>query len=71
MKRSIFIAFIILAAVVGWIGSGQFTNNVVAQDEDTETSTETETSYSQDTENNDNEEFSIFCRNKGIYFQFN
>ena len=31
MKRSIFIAFIILAAVVGWIGSGQFTNNVVAQ----------------------------------------
>ena len=46
MKRSIFIAFIILAAVVGWIGSGQFTNNVVAQDEDTETSTETETSYS-------------------------
>ena len=46
MKRSIFIAFIILAAVVGWIGSGQFSNNVVAQDDDTETSTETETSYS-------------------------
>ena len=38
MKRSIFIAFIILAAVVGWIGSGQFTNNVVAQDDNTETS---------------------------------
>ena len=48
MKRSIFIAFIILAAVVGWIGSGQFSNNVVAQDDDTKTSTETETSYSQD-----------------------
>ena len=61
MKRSIFIAFIILAAVVGWIGSGQFTNNVVAQDDDTETSTETETSYSQDTENNDNERIYIFC----------
>ena len=50
MKRSIFIAFIILAAVVGWIGSGQFSNNVVAQDDDTETSTETETTLSQDTE---------------------
>ena len=52
MKRSIFIAFIILAAVVGWIGSGQFTNNVVAQDEDTETSAETDVSYTQDAENN-------------------
>ena len=37
MKRSIFIAFIILAAVIGWIGSGQFSNNVVAQDDNTET----------------------------------
>jgi len=59
MKRSIFIAFIILAAVVGWIGSGQFTNNVVAQDDNTETGTETETSYSQDTENNDNKDFTF------------
>ena len=59
MKRSIFIAFIILAAVVGWIGSGQFSNNVVAQDDDTETKTETETSYSQNTENNDNEDFAF------------
>ena len=57
MKRSIFIAFIILAAVVGWIGSGQFSNNVVAQDDDTETNTESENSYTQDTENNDEEEF--------------
>ena len=64
MKRSIFIAFIILAAVVGWIGSGQFSNNVVAQDDDTETSTETETSYSQDTENNDNEEFTFSVETK-------
>ena len=64
MKRSIFIALIILAAVVGWIGSGQFTNNVVAQDDDTETSTETETSYSQDTENNDNEEFTFSVETK-------
>ena len=52
MKRSIFIAFIILAAVVGWIGSGQFSNNVVAQDDNSETSTEKEATYSQDTENN-------------------
>ena len=64
MKRSIFIAFIILAAVVGWIGSGQFTNNVVAQDEDTETSTETETSYSQDIENNDNKDFTFSVETK-------
>ena len=47
MKRSIFIAFIILAAVVGWIVSGQFSNNVVAKDDNTETVTETETAYSQ------------------------
>ena len=71
MKRSIFIAFIILAAVVGWIGSGQFTNNVVAQDDNTETSTETETSYSQDTENNDNKDFTftprIYTDNKSIF----
>ena len=64
MKRSIFIAFIILAAVVGWIGSGQFTNNVVAQDDDTETSTQTETSYSQDAENNDNKDFTFSVETK-------
>ena len=64
MKRSIFIAFIILAAVVGWIGSGQFSNNVVARDDDTETSTETETSYSQDTENNDNKDFTFSVETK-------
>ena len=64
MKRSIFIAFIILAAVVGWIGSGQFSNNVVAQDDNSVTSTETETSDSQDTENNDNEEFTFSVETK-------
>jgi len=32
MKKSIFIAFSILLIVVGWIGSGQFTN-VNAQDD--------------------------------------
>ena len=66
MKRSIFIAFIIFAAVVGWIGSGQFTNNVIAQDEDTKTSTETATSYSQDTENDNNEEFTFLLKQKFI-----
>ncbi len=64
MKRSIFIAFIILAAVVGWIGSGQFSNNVVAQNDDTETKTVTETSYSQDAENNNNEEFTFSVETK-------
>ena len=61
MKRSILIAFRILAAVVGWIASGQFTNNVVAQDENTEGMTESETSYSQYSEDNesDNVTFSV------------
>ena len=34
MKKSIFIASFILLVVVGWIGSGQFTN-VNAQDDST------------------------------------
>ncbi|MDC0193115.1 efflux RND transporter periplasmic adaptor subunit [Pelagibacteraceae bacterium] len=41
MKKSVFIAFSILLIVVGWIGSGQFTN-VNAQD-DTSTITESNT----------------------------
>ena len=61
MKRSILIAFIILAAVVGWVGSGQFTNNVVAQDDNTGTSKETKTSYSQETKNNGNYSLSGAC----------
>ncbi|MBS56393.1 MAG: hypothetical protein CMP16_00795 [Rickettsiales bacterium] len=39
MKRSILIAFIILAGVLGWIGSGQLTK-VSAQDEDESKSTQ-------------------------------
>tara|TARA_A100001011_G_scaffold151363_1_gene159759 strand:- start:1302 stop:2540 length:1239 start_codon:yes stop_codon:yes gene_type:complete len=56
MKRSILIAFIILAAVVVWIGSGQFSNNVIAQDDSQEVG-QTETAYTQNTENDENEEF--------------
>ena len=41
MKKSIFIASFILLLVIGWIGSGQFSNNVVAQDEDTPEVSET------------------------------
>ena len=37
MKKSIFIASFILLVVVGWIGSGQFTN-VNAQDDTTSSS---------------------------------
>ena len=62
MKRSIFIAVIILVAVVGWIGSGQFTNNVIAQDD--KKTTETKTKYSQDTKNNENEELSFSVETK-------
>ena len=57
MKRSIFIALFILVSVVGWIGSGQFSNNVVAQDEDIEISSDTENSFSQNNDNNESEEF--------------
>ena len=64
MKRSIFIAFIILAAVVGWIGSGQFSNNVVAQDEETQEVLKTETSYSENSENNESEEFTFSVETK-------
>ena len=52
MKKSIFIATFILLLVVGWIGSGQFTNNVVAQDENSQGVSETETSYSDNPTNN-------------------
>ena len=59
MKKSILIATFILLLVVGWIGSGQFSNNVVAQDEDTQEISETETSYSQNSEDNASEEFTF------------
>ena len=57
MKRSIFIALFILVSVVGWIGSGQFSNNVVAQDENTKIFPDTENSSSQNNDNNESEEF--------------
>ncbi len=57
MKKSIFIASFILLLVIGWIGSGQFSNKVIAQDDNTQTFSETETSYSKDAENNKSEEF--------------
>ena len=59
MKKSIFIATFILLLVVGWIGSGQFSNSVIAQDENNETVSETETSYTEDFENNESEEFTF------------
>ena len=54
MKRSILIAFVILAAVLGWIGSGQFTN-VEAQDENNESTKKSEWTSSADTTNNESE----------------
>ncbi len=65
MKRSIIIAFIILAAVVGWIASGQFSNNVIAQD-NTKELNKNESSYSQEIESKNNEEF-IFSVETKVY----
>ena len=64
MKKSIFIASFILLLVVGWIGSGQFSNNVIAQDDNTQAISETETSYSKDAENNKSEEFTFSVETK-------
>ncbi len=64
MKRSIFIALLILASVVGWIGSGQFSNNVVAQDEDTEISSDTENSSSLNNDSSESEEFTFSVETK-------
>ena len=52
MKKSIFIASFILLLVVGWIGSGQFSNKVIAQDDNTQEVPEGETSYSKNAGNN-------------------
>tara|TARA_B100001057_G_scaffold460020_1_gene510720 strand:+ start:2518 stop:3759 length:1242 start_codon:yes stop_codon:yes gene_type:complete len=57
MKRSIFIAFFILASVVGWIGSGQLSNNVVAQDDNIGEVSDSKTLYSQNDNNKESEEF--------------
>ena len=64
MKKSILIATFILLLVVGWIGSGQFSNNVVAQDEETQEVSNTETSYSENSENNESEEFTFSVETK-------
>ena len=64
MKKSILIAAFILLLVVGWIGSGQFSNNVVAQDEETQEVSKTETSYSESSENNESEEFTFSVETK-------
>ena len=64
MKKSIFIATFILLLVVGWIGSGQFSNNVVAQDENTQEVSEAETSYSENSENSDGDEFTFSVETK-------
>ncbi len=57
MKRSIIVAFLILAGVVGWLGSGQITN-VNAQDEANSNTTEDKekNSYKSDDSSNENEE---------------
>ena len=57
MKRSIIVAFLILAGVVGWLGSGQITN-VNAQDEANSNTTENKdtNSYKSDNNSNENEE---------------
>ena len=64
MKKSIFIASFILLLVVGWIGSGQFSNNVIAQDEDTGTVTKNNISYAEDTDNNESEKFTFSVETK-------
>ena len=64
MKRSILIAFIILAAVVGWIISGQFSNKVVTQSEKSESAAESNSSYSQYTKNNDSKEITFSVETK-------
>ena len=64
MKKSIFIASFILLLVVGWIGSGQLSNNVIAQDDNTQEVPETETSYSTNAENNKDEEFTFSVETK-------
>ncbi|MBD1147584.1 efflux RND transporter periplasmic adaptor subunit [Pelagibacterales bacterium SAG-MED31] len=60
MKKSILIATLILFLVVGWIGSGQFSNNVIAKDENTEQVSDTQNSYSKDSENNKSNESNDF-----------
>ena len=57
MKRSIIVAFLILAGVVGWLGSGQIAN-VNAQDEENSNTTENKetNTYKSEDSSNKNEE---------------
>ena len=57
MKRSIIVAFLILAGVVGWLGSGQITN-VNAQDEANSNTTENNEidTYKSEDSSNENED---------------
>ncbi len=64
MKKSIFIASFILLLVVVWIGSGQLSNNVIAQDDNTQAVSETETTYYKNDENNQSEEFKFSVETK-------
>ena len=64
MKKSIFIASFILLLVVGWIGSGQFSNNVVAQDDNSSEAQKVETTYSEKTSNTESEEFTFSVETK-------
>ena len=64
MKRSILIAFLILAAVVGWIFSGQFSNNDIAQDDNAEDISKSNNSYSQYKESNENKELTFSVETK-------
>ena len=64
MKKSIFIASFILLLVMGWIGSGQFSNNVVAQDENASINLKPENSDSEVNENNQSEEFTFSVETK-------
>ncbi|MDC0058239.1 hypothetical protein OAJ21_03465, partial [Pelagibacteraceae bacterium] len=64
MKKSIFIASFILLLVVGWIGSGQFSNIVIAQDENSALAPKTEDSLTKNNENNESEEFTFSVETK-------
>jgi len=64
MKKSIFIASFILLLVVGWIGSGQFSNNVVAQDDNSSQAPKDENNFSDKTSNTESEEFTFSVETK-------
>ena len=67
MKRSIIVAFLILAGVVGWLGSGQITN-VNAQDEANSNTTENKetNTYKSEDSSNENEELVFSVETKSV-----